>query len=265
MSGEFQKGLIAANLITLALTSCGKSAYALGSNDVPPPFVPTKTELPPATLPPSTAEYTANIDKPEPVLATAVPEAPIKIDLPYFSQLEPKYDQVHCLDGTAWKKTGCGDFTAAMLDKTSPEQYYRDFLAYFARFKEDGAERFSKNGSDYLDLIAVLSDRGHTFVELSKGDNTKFADVEELIKKRTDQGIPVFIRGAIWLGDGTLGHMSIIVKVNIKEDGKYELVSYDSVFGKDYVIDQSKYLEEIPSRERDIDSTNSLKVYAVYP
>ncbi|HKB88043.1 MAG TPA: hypothetical protein VKC53_00150 [Patescibacteria group bacterium] len=219
------------------------------------------TQVPPLTFTPNPTQI-PNVHQtafPTPYLLEI--KAKIPVDIPFFSQLEPVYKQIYFQDGTSWSKVGCEIFAGAMLDRTTPKTYYQNSLDYFAKQRKDGTQRFSKDGSSYEDLIAVLTDKGHTFIELSKGNNTKFEDVRALIKKYTDHGIPVLVRGAIWLGNGTLGHMSVIVDVN--ENGG--LVSNDSIWGKNYVIDESKYLEEIKSRERDVDSTNSLKVFAVYP
>lgn len=78
MNPEVKRIIIAGNIGVLFLTSCGKSAFAAGIDDAPPPFVPAKTEVPPTQ---ADFPYLLNMDKLEPAIDTVPTEiAPIAKD-----------------------------------------------------------------------------------------------------------------------------------------------------------------------------------------
>lgn len=244
---ENKYGIISATVaFSLLLSACGPKdpsvAHAASlepAKNLPQPGVDTKVM--------NKIDLPAPYATPEEIQVATIPATEIKPFL-YFSQTT--FGEEATDDQSKLSDVGCGIDVGAMVTRTDPFTYLKDFYRYFDSIGKYGPAQITKNGSDIKDHMATLEMLGFRVDELSVQGST-MEEVKAKIKELTAQGIPV------WVNAGFFGKGHHSMAIGIAPDGN--IIFNDSLYGQG---------KEIPDRKiRVMDDKGNIvwKVYAVYP
>lgn len=171
----------------------------------------------------------------------------------YFSQKDPKWQDIPAKGRASVYYQGCGIITGAMVTGTDPHVYWKMFADHFkAKVSElhpKGEERIlTVNGTSFFDHKEVLEASGYKF----KPVQGHFKEIKAQLTDYSSKGIPVWVNAAFWTGYKWIKHHSMAVGV----DAESRFVFNDPWFGEAHASADKDI-------SADLGKNDSWKVYAV--